>query len=289
MPKSYRPVDVNPDWLVGKYALMSVQARVRAGRTEIEPHSWRIPYQWQGYHYQDHDDEPFMLMVNSSGGFVEGDVSRFYGHLEAESRALFTTTASSKYYKCLKGETTQELVDFYVGPDATLEYCPDEAIPFAQSRAERMTRVVMEESSRLFATDMISAGRIHHGKGEAFHFDSLVSEFDIRIDKRPIFTDRLVADTADSVAALPRLWQGYKHMATVVGYAPDLPEGIEAALEGDEGTAEGVKMGVSRLGRLVVARILAEETWQAHEAIFRVWTCLRPAVAGKRARAIRKC
>lgn len=288
MPKSYRPLEVDPNWIVGKYALMSVQARQRAGRTEIEPHSWRIPYQWQGFHYQDHDDEPFMLMVNSSGGYVEGDVSHFHAHLEPETRALFTTTASSKFYKCLNEETTQELVDFYVGPGATLEYLPDEAIPFASSRAERITRVVIDETSRLFATDMISAGRVHHGDGEAFLFDSLISEFDIRIGSRPIFTDRLVADTAERVAALPRLWQGKKQMATVVAYAPDMPEGVEATLNDGEST-EGVKMGVSRLDRLVVVRILAEETWQAHEAIFRAWTCLRPAIAGKDARPIRKC
>ncbi len=288
MPRSFQPVEVDPNWIVGKYALMSVQARPRAGRTEIEPHSWRIPFQWQGFHYQDHDDEPFMLMVNSSGGFVEGDVSHFHAHLEPKARALFTTTASSKFYKCLNEETSQELVDFYVGPEATLEYLPDEAIPFARSRTERITRVVLDESARLFATDMISAGRVHHGAGEAFLFDSLFSEFDIRIGDRPLFTDRLIADTAQRVAALSRLWQGCTQMATVVAYAPDLPEGVEATLN-DGDALDGVKMGVSRLGRLVVVRILAAETWQAHEAIFRAWTCLRPAVVGKKARAIRKC
>jgi len=289
MPKSFRPVDVDPGWIVGKYALMSVQAEVRNGRTEIEPHSWRIPFQWQGYHFQDHDDEPFMLLVNSSGGFVEGDASQFHGHLEAGSRALFTTTASSKFYKCLEGRVSRELVDLYAGPGATLEYYPDEAIPYARSRSERMTRIVLEEDSRLFATDMISAGRIHHGAGEAFLFDSLVSEFSVRVADRPLLTDRLVATTPERVAALPRLWQGARHMATVVAYAPDLPEGIETPLTDGSLAVEGVRIGASRLGRLVVVRILADETWQAHEAIFRTWTCFRPSVAGKQARPIRKC
>ncbi len=289
MHKHYQPVEVDPSWIVGKYALMNVQAELRGGRTEIEPRSWRIPFQWQGYHYQDHDDQPFLLLLNSSGGFVEGDVSHLQAHLEANTRALFTTTASSKFYKCLNGGLSRELVEIYVGPQATIEYCPDEAIPFARSRTERITRITIEESSRVFATDMVSAGRIHYGPGEAFKFDSLVSEFEVRLGERPLFLDRMVANTAERVAALQRLWHGARHAATVVAYAPDLPANLEESVRDcSKGTA-GVEMGVSQIGGLVIARILAQETWQAHEAIYRVWESLRPAIVGKAARPIRKC
>ena len=173
----HKPILPDPDWIVGKHALMNVHALLRNGRTEIDPHSWRIPFQWQGYHHQDHDDQPFMLLLNSSGGFVEGDISHFYATLDADTRALFTTTASNKFYKCTDSGISREFVDIKVGPRALLEYYPDEAIPFKNSRVHRVTRISMEENSRLFATDMISAGRIHYGAGEAFKFHTLSSEF----------------------------------------------------------------------------------------------------------------
>ena len=47
------------------------------------------------------------------------------------TRALITTTAASKFYKCIEGETSRELVNLSVGPEALLEYWPDESIPFA--------------------------------------------------------------------------------------------------------------------------------------------------------------
>jgi urease accessory protein len=282
-------VQPDPDWIVGKHALMNVHARLQDGRTVIEPHSWRMPFQWQGCHYQDHDDEPFMLLLNSAGGFVEGDVSQFHATLDAGTRALFTTTASTKFYKCVEQQTSREIVDILVGPEAMLEYCPDEAIPFERSRTQRINRITMDKSSRMFATDMISAGRIHYGDGEAFKFDSLVSEFEIRIDNSTIALDRLSATTPQAVAALPRLWHGAFHMATVFAYAPDLPHDIEDAVLSLTRDVEETESGVTRIGNLVIVRILANETWQAHEAIYNAWEALRPAIAGKPARPISKC
>ena len=52
---------------------------------------------------------------------------------------------------------------------------------------------------------------------------------------------------------------------------------------------EDTQVGVTRIGNLMSIRILAYETWQAHEAIFKAWTALRPAIAGKAARPILKC
>jgi urease accessory protein len=282
-------IQPDPDWIIGKHALMNLHAVVRNGRTEIDPRSWRIPFQWQGCHYQDHDDEPFLLLINSGGGFVEGDVSELHVELEPGTRALITTTASSKFYKCLEGGTSRELVNIEVGPGALLEYYPDEAIPFAQSRVERHTRIALQPDSRLFATDMVSGGRIHYRDGEVFQFTSLVSEFEVSMSGQPIALDRLVALDEGEVAALERLWDGAHHMACVYAYAGDLPAGIEERVEAAIDAVDAVVGGASRIGNLLVARILGAETWQTHAAIYACWEVLRPVLAGKPARPILKC
>lgn len=279
----------NPDWLIGKHALMNLRAVHRRGRTVIDPRSWRIPYQWQGCHYQDNDDQPYLLLINSGGGFVEGDVAELHATLEPDTRALITTTAASKFYKCETGAISSELVDIEVGDGATLEYCPDESIPFAHSRVKRRTNIRLAPNSRLFATDMLVAGRIHHGAGEAFAFDSLDSEFQVMIDDRPLVIDRVVAMDADEVSALRRLWNGASHAATVVAYAEDLPDGVEEQIEARLAGVAIKTGGASRSGNLVVCRILAEEAWACHEGIFACWSVLRPIIAGKSARPIRKC
>lgn len=284
-----RGIAPDPSWVVGKHALMNVRARLQEGRTVVEPRSWRIPYQWQPAHYQDNDDEPFLMLLNSSGGFVEGDVAELHASLDPGARMLLTTSNSTKFYKCLDGEVSTDWIGVDVGPDALLEFYPDEAIPFARSRTRRVTRINLAQSSRLFATDMLSAGRVHFREGEVFAFDSIDSTFEINIDGRPAAIDRLILSSKDEVAALRRLWDGAQHMATVFVHAPDLPKALEDEVHAVfEEEFPAVQGGVSRLDDLIVARILSEETWEAHEAVYRVWSKVRPVLAGKAARPIRK-
>lgn len=287
--QTVQAVKPNPDWEIGKHALMNIHAVLRNGRTEIDPSNWRIPFQWQGTHYQDHDDQPFLLLINSGGGFVEGDSAQLYATLDPGTRALITTTAANKFYKCLQKKISKENVRINVGADALLEYYPDESIPFSQSRVERHTHIDAQGSSRLFATDMLSAGRIHYGAGEAFEFESLSSEFSISINGELVFSDRLMAFDREEVSTLRDLWEGAYHMATIVIYAKDVPAGIEKSIEEKLSTIGLKSYGVSRIGDLVSCRVLADETWACHEAIQACWQVARPFLAGKIARPIRKC
>jgi urease accessory protein len=279
----------DPGWAIGKHALMNLHAVRRNGRTEVDPRSWRIPYQWQGCHYQDHDDQPFLLLINSGGGFVEGDVAELHATLEPGTRTLITTTAASKFYKCPDGGTSREEVTIRVLGDALLEYIPDEAIPFANSRVGRRTRIELDADSRLFATDMISAGRIAFGPGEIFRFTSLDSTFEVVVDGETVAIDRLTAADAVEVGDLERLWGGAYHAAMVIAHAPDVPAGIEEEIETSLATLPLVAGGASRIDNLVVCRVLAAEAWQCHDGVFACWRVLRPALAGKAARPIRKC
>ncbi len=279
----------DPSWTIGKHALMNLHAVRRNGRTEIDPRSWRIPYQWQGCHYQDHDDQPFLLLINSGGGFVEGDVAELHATLEPGTRSLITTTAASKFYKCPEGRISREEANLRVLGDALLEYIPDESIPFARSRVERRTRIEIDATARLFATDMVSAGRIAFGDGETFQFDSLDSSFEVVIDGETVVLDRMIAEDPAEIGALRRLWQGAYHSVTVFGYGTGLPAGIEEAVDAALAPLPLVSAGASRMGDLVVCRILAAEAWHCHDAILAAWSVLRPALAGKPARPIRKC
>ncbi len=282
---------VYPDsnWIVGKHALMNLHVLRRNGRTEIDPRSWRIPYQWQGCHYQDNDDQPFLLTLNSGGGFVEGDSAQLFAMMEEKTRALITTTAASKFYKCPKGEISKETIYITVGPQSLLEYYPDEAILFADSRVERRTRIDLDLTSRLFATDVIAAGRIHYGSGEAFKFRSLSSAFEIRINGEITLLDRLIVQSADEAMDLQRLWEGATQMATVVAVSDNFPADIERTIEVSILDGDSTGAGATRMGNMIVCRILAAEAWKCHEAVQKCWTVVRPYLAGKAARPIRKC
>jgi urease accessory protein len=278
----------DPSWAIGKHALLSLRALRRSGRTEVDAIARRIPYQWQGTFFQDHDDQPFVLLHNSAGGFVEGDVAELHVAAEPGTRSLFTTTAATKFYKC-EAETSRDLADFSVGEEALLEYLPDEVIPFANSRIERTTRVALRASSRLFASDVISAGRVGYGAGEQFAFTSMRSRFEVRIDGRLVILDRLVACQPGDIAALRHLWGGRTHLATMAAYAPSLPRSlVERVQERCEAFGDRCDAGATLIDGVIFVRALTEQVWQAHDAVYRIWETLRPAVSGKPARPIRK-
>jgi urease accessory protein len=248
----------------------------------------RIPYQWQGTYFQDHDDQPFVLLHNSAGGYVEGDAAELHVVAEPGTRSLFTTTAAAKFYKC-EAETSRDLANFSIGEQALLEYLPDEVIPFAKSRIERTTRVVLRSSSRLFASDVISAGRVAYRAGEQFAFTSMRSQFEVRIDGRLVILDRLVACKPEDIAALSQLWGGRTHLATIAAYAPSLPRGLLGLVqERCEAFGARCDAGATLIDGVIFVRALTEQVWQAHEAVYRIWETLRPAIAGKPARHIRK-
>ena len=229
-----------------------------------------------------------MLLQNSSGGFVEGDTAALHVKLEADARVLLTTASAAKFYKCENGGESTESVEVSVGDGALLEYLPDEVIPFAHSCVVRKTRFHIAPSSRLFATDLIAAGRINHRQGEAFAFTAMRSEFEVRMGGRLLALDRVFASSPVEVAALAALWGGRRHLGMVLAYAPDLPADAEQPLHNVLSTQEGLSAGVSRHANLVCVRLLADETWQAHQGVYSTWKILRPWIAGKAARPIKK-
>jgi urease accessory protein len=255
----------------------------------VDPIARRIPYQWLGYVFQDHDDQPFVLLHNSAGGFVEGDAAELHVLVEPGTRSLFTTTAATKFYKSAAAGISHDLVSFRVGEDALLEYLPDEVIPFASSRTERTARFTLHATSRLFASDVISAGRVGYGAGERFAFASMRSQFALQIERRLVVLERLVARGPADAAALPRLWGGRMHLATVAAYAPSLPNGLdERVQERCEALSGRCDAGATMVDGVIVVRVLADQVWEAHEAVYSIWETVRPAIAGKPARRVRK-
>lgn len=279
-------------WELGKHALLGVEAVVQDGRTQLWPTVRRTPYQWPGVlHYQDHDDQPFMQLHNSGGGFIEGDVAQFQLTAAAGSRVLVTTTGANRFYKCENGGHCEDHVEVHLGEDCLFEYLPDEVIPYRSSAFTRSTRISAAASARVFLSDVITAGRQYHGAdaGEIFAFDAMRSETGLELEGRLVWLDRLIADTPETVGDLEALWGGYRCMATVLAYAPDLPADLCDLVQARIATFGFGKAGVTLIdGNVLCLRLLTEDAWQAHEAIFAIWSVVRPFLAGKPARVISK-
>ena len=148
------------------------------------------------------------------GGFVEGDVAELHGTMEA-GHALADHHHRGEQVLQVPGRPPLARGGRASASSAT---------PSSNTSRTRRSPSPMRASaatpgsnstatSRLFATDMVSAGRIAFGPGETFRFASLDSSFEIVVDGATVAHDRLIADDAAEVAALQRLWQGAFHTA----------------------------------------------------------------------------
>jgi urease accessory protein len=276
-----------PGGPIGKHGYLHLRTARLREVTTVEPVARRIPFQWQGVHYQDHDDQPFVLLHHSAGGYVEDDTATLHVDVAADTRVLLTTMGATKFYKSCHGGVAEERVLIDVGPGALAEYLPDEVIPYAGSRVSRTTTVNLTASSSAFVTDLLAAGRIHYADGEAFAFDGLRSELRVTLDDRLLVLDRLMVDDEER-DALRRLWAGRNLAASVVAHAPGVDLALEAEIE-ETCAALDVRAGASRRQTVLFVRLLAHEAWQLHEAVHQIWCLVRPQLAGKAAPRIRKC
>lgn len=265
---------------IGKNGRLIVSADKKDGRTVFVPLYRRIPYQWQGFHYQDDDDQPFLQLHHSAGGLTGGDTSAMHLRAAPETRVLVTTTEATRYYKTDIIEPAHEVFEFEIESGSVLEYLPDETIPYAQSRAKRDAYFNLKPDSHLIATDILSGGRLAYRGGEMFDFDSFQSRNVVRVDGRSIFMDNMQIDKSNASTVMDS-WSGYQVLSTLFAYSNCLDEDLRDEINRMLAEVPDIRFGVSIRNWLLVVKVLTRETWLAHEMIHNTWTLIRPRILNK--------
>lgn len=272
---------------IGKNGRLIVRATKKDDRTHLVPLYRRIPYQWQGFHYQDVDDQPFLQLHHSAGGLTNGDTAAVYFSSEPETRSLVTTTEATRYYKTTTEEPAHEVFEFDVDSGSVLEYLPDETIPYADSKTKRETFFNLKADSHLIATDILSGGRLEYLQGEMFDFDTFQSKSVVSVEGKSIFVDNLLLDKSNSNRVLDS-WLGFRVLSTVVAFSSHLEPGIVDDISASLEAIPNIKFGVSFDNFLLVVKVLTHETWLAHEVVHDVWSTVRPNVLFKPSLSITK-
>ena len=221
-----------------------------------------------------------VYLLHPPGGIVGGDTVELQVQSAADSHALITTPAATKFYRAGPHPHSVLKQTLQVN-DATLEWLPQETIVFDGARARSCTRVDLHGNSRFIGWEVVCLGR--PAVQELFTTGELHQDFLLYHDGRPLLLDRLRL-SGDS----PALASGWglcsaQAMGTLLMYpAADADLDALRALQVD-----GVRCALTRVGGVLHCRALGTQGEAIRRLFTLLWLQLRHPLLGRAALAPR--
>jgi urease accessory protein len=223
------------------------------------------------------EDEPLTACLsNTAGGVVGGDVLDVEVNAMAGARVLAMGQAAEKIYRSA-GATARLGITLSAGPEAWLEWLPQETILFEGAKLDRRTRIEIDSSAQTLTGEILVFGRKAHG--ETLRTGLIRDVVEVARDGRLIWTDALHLD-GDLRAPLDHgtAFAGAQATALLILHAPDLIAHRDALRE--LAPPEGVRFGATVVAGLVIARWLAWDVQAMRRHYAGAWTLLRARAGG---------
>ncbi|PLC11924.1 urease accessory protein UreD [Kocuria flava] len=199
-------------------------------------------------HHLDGSGQPCFVVVNPGGGYLGGDHYELDVAVEASGTVLLTTQSATKVYRAPAAPARQD-VRFTLGPDAVLEYLPDQLIAYANANYVQHTTVEMDPTACFMAGEVVTPGWAPDGT--SFRYRSVVLRTEVVMSGRTVVLDNLrLRPGEDAVAELGFL-EGRSHLGSLLVVDPRTDQGlidrVHARLTTAESQMPGLRCGVSPL------------------------------------------
>ena len=243
--------------VVGRRARLELAFERRGGRTVLA-HAYVEPPFRIGRTF-DLDGAAYAILVCAGPGVFGGDDLAQSIHVGPGARVVLTTQAALQAHPAACARHAPAIVHqrFIVDDDAELHGHWDPVIPFAGARLDQIVDIRLGESSRMYWSDALMAGRVT--RGERWRFDRLAHELSVSIAGRRAYVERYTLAPADR--AVERAWtaRGAAYFSTAIVRDPRASAETVEPLHRRLAAIEGVAAAVDLLEpSLAVARLMAE-------------------------------
>lgn len=210
------------------------------------------------------------VLLNTAGGITGGD--RFSWQAEAGPGAHLTVTtqAAERLYRAMPHQTGAVETGLSAGPDARIDWLPQETIVFDGAALRRSLVVDLDTSSRFLGCESIILGRT--AMGEQVQDLRLNDHWRVRRDGRLIYADavRIHGDAAGLTSG-PAALNGNRGFASILYAAADAGRFLAPlrALLKESAGASLIRDGV------LLARIAAPGGFELRRAMIPVLRLLR--------------
>ena len=184
----------------GKTAALDLRFERHGDKTHLVDHYDKMPSKVLRAIYYDPElpGLPYVLLLNPSGGILQGDRYSYTFELGEHAHAFLADTEATKIYK-MDGNYASRFTEVNLGKDAVLEYISREVIPYARSRWYQCATFRVSIGSRFFFSEIFCPGRIAtnefwdfahriflqlHYLTRVFHSKTLTEFFDLFLANR---------------------------------------------------------------------------------------------------------
>ena len=212
-----------------------------------------------------------------SGGLVGGDRLDIDVRLGDGARAMVIGQAAEKIYRSLGSDCIVE-TQLRAGPDAWLEYLPQETILFDGARLRRRTQIHLAEGARCLTAGILVFGRA--ARGETFSRGLLHDVWEFRdANGRLTWKDALHLDgDIETLLDRPATFGG------AVAYGSLIYAGEDAAKHRqtvrDIAGGDGLRLGATVFRGMLIVRLLGANALELRDAFARIWKTLRAEAGG---------
>jgi len=241
------------------------------------------------------DGNALVHLHNVSGGLLGDDSLSLTVEAGARSSVQLTTTGATRIYRPRReSQAASQTTEISVGNGALLEYLPDAIIPFAGTRFEQRTRILLSPGAGFLGWEILAPGR--EARGELFEYESLSMKTDVFAGGRPIATERIQLRPGKFPLTSPARMSFYRYWAAFyicqVGLEPSVWTALEQQLRvGAQQflTAGDSLWGVSSLvAHGLVVRCLALHGRSVLPGLYAMWRAAKLRLYGREAVPPRK-
>jgi len=270
---------------VGKSGCLRLGFEHRDGRTILADLDSRTPFLAQrALHCDDAlPDMAWLFMITTGGCVLQGDRLELAVTLGKGARAHVTTQSATKVHS-MDANYAHQTQSFTLGEGAYLEFLPDPLIPHRQARFANETRIVLDPSASMLASEIVQPGRKHHHPDECFGATLLsLATSAARPGGQPLFSEKLVIEPLRFAVRQTGVMDDFDVFGNVILCTPpDVADRVHARVTADVDLEAGVAFGACRLPNDagLVYKILGRETAQVRAKVREFWEVARHEITG---------
>lgn len=218
--------------------------------------------------YLDTDGVPCYYLMQLGGGYVENEQFRTGVHIKENARAIVTTQAATKVYKCMNDLPSYQENEIIVEDNAVLEFISDNVILFKNAMFKQHTNIRVKDTSTLMYTEGLTSG--WSPDGEKFQYNSVQMKLKLYVNDKPVMLDNLKLNPREDDMTSMGFFEEYNNYSSLIVVDPSVNNKlIDTLREKVDALGLDIKAGFSKLEcNAFVLRVLGNLTQDLEKAMF---------------------